>query len=139
MCSITPLLPSKFKKIDQSMQVITTFHKYARQRRKKIMKKNTRQTLKVCISVMDGWIHLKFGMGGVPLEGVSTTKMVNFCLAIIELRMLENGIFLVPVKYTLVCHMPDDTLSCVLTCLAVNVIIMINQYNCKLLNKCTCS
>ena len=33
-------------------------------------------------------------------------KMVNFCPAIIELWMHENGIFLVPVKYTLVCHMP---------------------------------
>ena len=35
-------------------------------------------------------------------EGVSTVKMVNFCLAIIKLRLCENGIFLVPVKYTLV-------------------------------------
>ena len=37
-------------------------------------------------------------------EGISTEKMVNFRSAIIELWMCENGIFLVPVKYTLVCH-----------------------------------
>ena len=39
-------------------------------------------------------------------EGISAAKMVNFCSAIIELRMRENGIFLVPVKYTLVCRTP---------------------------------
>ena len=39
-------------------------------------------------------------------EGISTTKMVNFCLAIIELRMHENAIFLVPVKCILVCRTP---------------------------------
>ena len=39
-------------------------------------------------------------------EGVSTAKMVNFCPAIMKLRMCEKGIFLVPVKYTLVCRAP---------------------------------
>ena len=39
-------------------------------------------------------------------EGVSTAKLVNFHPAIIKLRMRENGIFLVPVKYTLVCRVP---------------------------------
>ena len=38
-------------------------------------------------------------------EGISTVRMVNFHSTIIELRMCENGIFLVPVKYTLVCCM----------------------------------
>ena len=39
-------------------------------------------------------------------EGVSTANMVNFYPAIIELWMHENGVFLVPVKCTLVCHAP---------------------------------
>ena len=39
-------------------------------------------------------------------EGVSTAKMVNFRQAIIKLWMRENGVFLVSVKYTLVCHAP---------------------------------
>ena len=39
-------------------------------------------------------------------DGISTAKMVNFHPAIIELRMHENSIFLVPVKYTLVCCIP---------------------------------
>ena len=32
--------------------------------------------------------------------------MVSFSPAIIKLRMRENGVFLVPVKYTLVCRAP---------------------------------
>ena len=39
-------------------------------------------------------------------KGVFTAKMVNFRPAIIKLRMRENDIFLVPVKYTLVCRAP---------------------------------
>ena len=44
------------------------FSKVFETKKKKIKKKNTkkiRQTLKACISVMDGRIHLKFGMGSV--------------------------------------------------------------------------
>ena len=58
---------------------------------------------------------------------VSTAKMVNFRPAIIELWMRENGIFLVPVKHTFVCHAntsctcPHDTLSCVLIYMCVCV------------------
>ena len=37
-------------------------------------------------------------------ERVSTAKLVNFSLGTIELRMCENSVFLVPVKYTLVCY-----------------------------------
>ena len=40
-----------------------------------------------------------------PTE-VSTAKMINFRPAIIKLRMCEKGVFLVPVKYTLVCRVP---------------------------------
>ena len=40
-------------------------------------------------------------------EEVSTAKMVNFHPAIIELWMHENGVFLVPVKYTLVRRAPE--------------------------------
>ena len=36
--------------------------------------------------------------------GVFAAKLFNFCSDTIELRMRENSIFLVPVKYTLVCH-----------------------------------
>ena len=85
------------------------FSKVCETKKKKIKKKNTkklRRTLKVLISVMDGQIHLKFRMEVPYPEGVSTTKIVNFHLAIIELWMRENGIFLVPVKYTLVCRAP---------------------------------
>ena len=39
-------------------------------------------------------------------SGVSTAKMVNFRPAIIELWMRENSIFLVLVKYALVCRAP---------------------------------
>ena len=39
-------------------------------------------------------------------EGFFTAKIVKFRPAIIELWVHENGIFLVPVKYTLVCHAP---------------------------------
>ena len=39
-------------------------------------------------------------------ERVSTAKLVNFHPAIIELQMRENDVFLVPVKYTLVCRAP---------------------------------
>ena len=44
---------------------------------KKIKKKNTkkiRRTLKVCISVMDERIHLKFGMGGALPQGSFHSK-----------------------------------------------------------------
>ena len=72
----------------------------------KDLEEKIRRALKARISVMDGRIHLKFGMGGALPDGVSTAKMVNFHLAITELRMHENGVFLVSVKYTLVCHTP---------------------------------
>ena len=62
--------------------------------------------MKAHISVMAWRIQLKFEMEGAPPEGVSTAKMVNFHPAIIKLWMRENGIFLVPVKYTLVCRVP---------------------------------
>ena len=51
-------------------------------------------------------IQLRFEWEVPHPEGVSTANMVNFHPAIIKLRMRENGIFLVPVKYTLVCHVP---------------------------------
>ena len=83
------------------------------EKEEKIKKKNMkkiRRTLKARISVMDGRIHFKFGMRGA-LD--STAKMVNFRPAIIELRMRENGIFLVPVKCTLACRVPAlAVLSC---------------------------
>ena len=53
---------------------------------------------------MDGWIQLKFGIRGAYSKGVSGAKLVNFHSGTIELRMHENSIFLVPVKYTVVCH-----------------------------------
>ena len=56
---------------------------------KRIKKKTTkkiRQTVKASISVMAGWIQLKFGIGALT-EGVSTTNMVNFHLGTIELQM----------------------------------------------------
>ena len=47
------------------------------------------------------------------LSGVSAVKMVQFRPVIFELRMHENGIFLVPVKYILVFHAPVlAVLSC---------------------------
>ena len=74
--------------------------------------------MKARISVMDGRIHLKYGMGGTYPKGVSTAKMVSFRPAIIELWMRENGVFLVRIKCTLVRRAPStwlhDTLSCVL-------------------------
>ena len=39
-------------------------------------------------------------------EGSFTAKLVNFQPDAIELRMCENGIFLAPVKYILVCYAP---------------------------------
>ena len=50
--------------------------------------------------MMDGWILLKFRMGGALSRGIFHSKNG------IELQMCENSVFLVPVKYTLVCHMP---------------------------------
>ena len=69
------------------------------------MKKLT-LTLKVHISVMAWQIQLKFETGPeVPHpEGVSTAKMVNFWSGTIKLQMCENKIFLVSVKYILVCR-----------------------------------
>ena len=66
---------------------------------------------------MARWTQLKFEMGGAPPRGSSTEKMVNFHPAIIKLRMHENGVFLVPVKYTLVCRAPTlAVLGCTTHC-----------------------
>ena len=73
------------------------------------MKKNTkklRQILKVRISEMACQIQLKFETEVLHPEGVSTAKMVNFQSGTIELRMRENGVFLVTVHYILLCHAP---------------------------------
>ena len=47
--------------------------------------------------------------------------MVNFCPATIELWMREDGIYLVPLKYTLVCRTPTPSLlghtQHIITCL----------------------
>ena len=68
------------------------------------------------ISVTAEWIQLKFGIGGALSRGVFRSKMVNFHLGTIELRMYENSVFLVPEKYTLVCHTSalavHDTVMC---------------------------
>ena len=66
----------------------------------KFKKKNTRKlrrTLKARISVMAKRIWLKFGMECVLPEGFSKENIVQFRSGIIELRMRENGIYLVPV------------------------------------------
>ena len=55
-------------------------------------------------------------------EGINRENFVFFCLGSVELQMCENGVFLTPVKYTLVCRTPKvswflgphDTLPCVL-------------------------
>ena len=68
---------------------------------KKIEKKNMkkiRRTLKARISVIDGWIHLKFGM--VP------RGMLIFIQPLPSYGHVIKGFFLVPVKYTFVCCAP---------------------------------
>ena len=49
--------------------------------------KEIKRTLKMRISVMDGRIHLKVGMGGALLQVRFHSKMVNFRPAIIKLQM----------------------------------------------------
>ena len=56
------------------------------------------------ISVMAGKIQLKCEQEVSHCEEVSTAKVVSFNPGIIEQWMNENDIFMVPVKYTLVCH-----------------------------------
>ena len=107
-------VPTALQILSRSTKACVSYYNFSKvcetkTKKKKIKKKNTkkiRQTLKVRISVMDGRIHLKFRMGGTLPRGVSTAKMVNLCPTIIEIRMRENGVFLVPVKYTLVCRAP---------------------------------
>ena len=55
---------------------------------------------------MDKWIPLIFGFGGSLPWGSFHSKKVSFCSTITELRMYKNRVFLVPVKYTLVSHVP---------------------------------
>ena len=62
---------SKLTKADVSYY---NFSKVCETQKKKIKNKNKntkkiRQTLEACISVMDGQIHLKFGMGGALPRG----------------------------------------------------------------------
>ena len=64
------------------------------------------QTLMMHISVMAGQIQLKCEQEVPHCEGVSTAKVVSFHPGTIEQWMNENNIFMVPVKYTLVCHAP---------------------------------
>jgi len=52
-------------------------------------------------------IQLKFGIGGAPPQGNSHINFVCFCSRSVELQMCENGIFFTPVKYTLVCRVPQ--------------------------------
>ena len=66
---------------------------------------------------MDVQIHLKFGKVGVR---VFIAKIVIFHPAIIKLQMRENGVFLVPVKYTLVCHVPTLAVLGSMTCYYVS-------------------
>ena len=67
--------------------------------------KKIRQTLKAHISVMAGLIQPKFGIrGNLPPNKTSAAKLVNFRSGTTELQMHENSLFLVPVKYTLVCR-----------------------------------
>ena len=64
-------------------------------REKKIKKKNTqniRRTLKTHISAIAKQIRLKFGMECALPEGLSTTKMVQFCPGINELQMHETAV-----------------------------------------------
>ena len=63
-------------------------------------------------------------------EGVSTAKMVNFCPAIIELWMCKNGIFLVPVKYTLVYRVPALAAQHTIVCLDHKELLLGEHYQC---------
>ena len=49
----------------------------------------------VYIPMVAGQIQPKLGMGDAYPEEVSTTEMVNYRSSTIELRIHENGIFLV--------------------------------------------
>ena len=69
---------------------------------------------------MAWWVQLKFKMPHP--EGVSTANMVSFRPAIIKLWMRENVIFLVPVKYTLVCHTPTLSVLGYTTCVLIDVL-----------------
>ena len=55
---------------------------------------------------MAGQVQLKFETGGAPPRGSFHSKSGNFQFGTIELWIHENGIFLVTVKYTLVCRVP---------------------------------
>ena len=57
----------------------------------------------------DGWIDLGCGRCPIPLNVSHETVDCftgYFCLATTEVHMFENRVFLVPVKYTLVCCTP---------------------------------
>ena len=68
-------------------------------------------------------IRLKFGMEAVLPRGIFTEKIVQFRLGIIELQMRENGIYLVPVQYTLVSRAPDLAARPTIVCLDTLVML----------------
>jgi len=66
-------------------------------------KKKIRRTLKAHIS---GTACLNLELEVPHPEGMHTENFVCLCPGSVELQMRENGVFITPVKYTLVCRVP---------------------------------